>query len=221
MADRPSGMDTQPDDLRGEVTRLLAAARAGDQESLDRVFPIIYDELRGLARRQLRREQAPRTIQATALVHEAYLKLAGGRAVRASDRGHLVAIAARAMRQVLVDEARRRTAAKRGGNVLNTTLSDQAGPLDLDPEELLTLDQAIERLEPRQRRVVELRFFAGMEEEEIAQLLDISERTVRRDWVKARAWLYRSLYPEPHTASRSVESEALSRSAQPPKPDPD
>ena len=181
----------------GEVTRLLEAARHGEGGALDRVVPLVYDELRQMAARQLRRERAGHTLHATALVHEAYLKLAGGCTVEAVDRGHFMAIAARAMRQVLVDHARRRNAEKRGGDWEQTTLSDGVRPLEFQPDELLALDRALDELDERQRQVVECRFFAGMEEEEIAVALGVSARTVRRDWVKARAWLYRSLYPQP------------------------
>lgn len=179
----------------GDVTRLLAAADAGDADALDRLLPLVYDELRQVAEAQLRRERPGHTLQPTALVHETYLKLCGGD-LPASSRAHFLALAARAMRQVLVDHARRRGAAKRGGAWSATTLTDGAASIELDPEELLALDRALDELEPRQRQVVECRFFGGMEESEIAEALGVSERTVRRDWVKARAWLYRALYPE-------------------------
>lgn len=180
----------------GEVTRLLGAARRGDAGALDRVYPHVYDELRGVAERQLRREQAGHTLHPTALVHEAYVKLAGGR-LDASSRSHFLAIAARAMRQVLVDHARRRSASKRGGEWHATTLTDGSASIELRPEEVIALDRALDTLDERQRQVVECRFFGGMEETEIAAALGVSERTVRRDWVKARAWLYRQLYPDP------------------------
>jgi len=177
-----------------DVTALLAAARGGDDGALERLLPVVYADLRAVAEREMRREAAGHTLQPTALVHEAYLRLAGA-AENAGDRTHFLAIAARAMRQVLVDHARRRDAAKRGGGAPPVTLTDAvgAGPLDLD--ELLALDRALDTLDPRQRQVVECRFFAGMEESEIATALGLSERTVRRDWAKARAWLYRELYP--------------------------
>ncbi len=179
----------------GEVTRLLAAIDAGESGALDRLLPLVYDELRRVADIQLRRERPGHTLQPTALVHETYLKLADAE-VPASSRAHFLAVAARAMRQVLVDHARRRGAAKRGGGWSSTTLTDGAARVELDPEELLALDRALEELEPRQRQVVECRFFGGMEEAEIAEALGVSDRTIRRDWVKARAWLYRALYPD-------------------------
>jgi RNA polymerase sigma factor (TIGR02999 family) len=179
----------------GEVTRLLRGLREGEPEALDRLLPLVYDELRRLARRQLNREAAPRTLPATGLVHEVYLKLAGGAAVEAADRAHFLAIAARAMRQVLVDRARRRNAARRGADWIPTTLTDGLRDAAIDVDEMLALNDALDRLDPRQRQVVECRFFAGMDEEEIATALGLTARTVRRDWVKARAWLYRALYP--------------------------
>jgi RNA polymerase sigma factor (TIGR02999 family) len=180
----------------GEVTRLLQAARAGDSQAINRIIPLIYDDLRLLARRQLRRELGARTMQPTSLVHEAYVKLSSGAALQAGDRQHFLAIAARAMRQVLVDDARRRSTAKRGSAWERIALDDHDSPVESrpSPDEILALNDAIEQLEPRQRQVVEYRFFAGLDEAEIAATLGVTERTVRRDWVKARAWLYRSLY---------------------------
>jgi RNA polymerase sigma factor (TIGR02999 family) len=162
---------------------------------MDRLVPLVYEELRALAKQELYREQQGHTLHATALVHEAYLKLAGS-GVPASDRSHFLAIAARAMRQVLVDHARRRKAVKRGGEMVRTTLTDSGAPVDFRPDELIALDEAMEKLDPRQKQVVEFRFFAGMEEAEIAAVLGVSDRTVRREWVKARAWLYKSMYPD-------------------------
>jgi RNA polymerase sigma factor (TIGR02999 family) len=181
---------------RGDVTRLLAAVRSGDRDAVDRIVPLVYEDLRALARRQLGRERGARTLNATALVHEAYVKMAAG-GFDAMDRSHFLAIAARAMRQVLVDDARRRLAQKRGGGAAMTTLHDGSGALEVRAEEMLALDAALEQLDERQRRVVEYRFFGGLEEQEIAEVLGVSVRTVRRDWVKARAWLYRLLYGEP------------------------
>jgi RNA polymerase sigma factor (TIGR02999 family) len=188
-------MDAAHPDI-GEVTRLLHAARQGESAALERLIPLVYDDLRRLARRQLGREYAERTIDPTALVHESYLKLGGG-AMVARDRAHFLALAARAMRQVLVDQARDRKAVKRGsGNWERTTLTDGAWVGEFDADRMLELDEALATLEPRQRQVVECRFFGGMEEREIAAALDISERTVHRDWLKARAYLYRHFYPE-------------------------
>ncbi len=188
-------MDDEQIRLQGDVTQLLQAVSDGDSRALDRLVPLVYEELRSLAKRELYREQQGHTLHATALVHEAYLKLAGSR-MPASDRAHFLAIAARAMRQVLVDHARRRKAVKRGGDMVCTTLTDGGAPVEFRPDELIALDEALEKLDPRQRQIVEFRFFAGMEEKEIADVLGVSDRTVRREWVKARAWLYRAMYPE-------------------------
>ncbi len=177
----------------GEVTRLLRAAREGDPSAIDRVVPLVYEDLRQLARRQLGRGFGNESVRPTELVHEAYVKLTGGGAAAASDRAHFLAIAARAMRQVLIDEARHRQAAKRGGGWSRATLSGAHWVADVDVAELLTLNDALDELDARQRQVVECRFFGGMEEHEIAEALGVAERTVRRDWVKARAWLYRAL----------------------------
>ena len=180
----------------GEVTRLLRSAREGEPAALERLVPLVYEDLRRLARRQLGYERGERTLNPTALVHESYFKLSGG-ALAAEDRAHFLALAARAMRQVLVDHARERNAAKRGGGLWErTTLTDGAWVRELSPDDLLALDDALESLPPRQRQIVECRFFGGMEDREIAAALGVSERTVLRDWAKARAWLYRHLYPE-------------------------
>ena len=178
----------------GEVTQLLHAARGGDATAMDRIIQLVYDDLCALAGRQLRREPSTRTMHPASLVHEAYIKLANGAVLRADDRAHFFALAARAMRQVLVEHARRRAAAKRGPAWQRAALGDHDWAAEVSPEEILTLNDAIDELEPRQRRVVECRFFGGMEEREIAATLEVDERTVRRDWVKARAWLYRTLY---------------------------
>jgi RNA polymerase sigma factor (TIGR02999 family) len=189
-----------PETSAGDVTRLLLDAQAGDPRALDELLPLVYGELRRAAERQLRRERADHTLQPTALVHEAYLKLVQHQQVPWQGRAHFFGIAARSMRQILVDHARRRMAGKRGGGAVETTLGDAAEALALPPEELLSLDAALARLdqlEPRLHRVVELRFFGGLTEEEIAHLSGVSQRTVQRDWLKARAWLYKELYGGP------------------------
>jgi RNA polymerase sigma factor (TIGR02999 family) len=182
------------DIARGEVTQLLHAARAGDRDAINRIVPLLYEDLRTLARRKLWREVGQRMMRPTSLVHETYLKLTNGAVLRAENRAHFLAIAARAMRQVLIDDARRRSAAKRGDQWERTTLDNCIGPTELSADEILALNDAIDRLDPRQRQIVECRFFGGMGEAEVADSLGISERTVRREWVKARAWLYRALY---------------------------
>lgn len=189
-------MESTPAPAAGEVTQLLRSARSGDSNAVDRVVPLVYSELRSLAERHLRRERAGHTLTPTALVHEAYFKLSAGASLNAGDRSHLLALASRAMRQVLVDHARKVMTHKRGGGWHATTLTDSPAPMSLAPEDVLALDTALDALDERQRKVVECRFFGGMEETEIAEALGVSERTVRRDWVKARAWLYRTLYPD-------------------------
>jgi RNA polymerase sigma factor (TIGR02999 family) len=163
------------------------------QETL---FLRLYAELRVIADRLLRREAPGHTLQPTALVHEAWFKLAGPSAPRAADRSHFLALAARAMRQVLVDSARRRRAAKRGGALVDMTLSDDRLGLVIPLDDLIAVDDALTRLaanDERLARVVELRFFAGLNEEEIAEALGVTSRTVQRDWAKARAWLHSEL----------------------------
>jgi RNA polymerase sigma factor (TIGR02999 family) len=180
-----------------EVTQLLQRVRAGDADARDRLFPLVYEELRQVARRALRRERPDHTMRPTELVHEAFLKL-GSAAAPWQDRAHFFGVAARAMRQILVDHARRRMAGKRGGGMIMTTLEDVGAEEGLPPEEVLALDAALDRLEkqdPRLRALVEYRFFGGLSDKEIAELLQISERTVNRDWAKARAWLHKEVYP--------------------------
>jgi RNA polymerase sigma factor (TIGR02999 family) len=158
------------------------------------MMPLVYDELRALAQRQMRREYGARTLHATALVHEAYIKLVGGTRLDAHNRAHFLAIMARAMRQVLIDAARKRNARKRGAGAEHATLWDGEKALELPLDELIALDAALNQLDERQRQIVEFRFFAGLDDKEIAEVLEVSDRTVRREWVKARAWLYRTLY---------------------------
>jgi RNA polymerase sigma factor (TIGR02999 family) len=184
-------------DSREEFTRLLTAWGAGDRSALDHLMPAVYDELRKLARSQLRREQQGHTLQTTALVHEAFLRLVDARQVRWDSRGHFFGITARVMRQILVDHARTRDAAKRGGGVASVSLDDA---LDVATQavrgDLLALDEALcrlERLDQRQSRIVELRFFGGLTVEETAAVLDLSPPTVKREWALARAWLWRAL----------------------------
>jgi RNA polymerase sigma factor (TIGR02999 family) len=182
----------------GPVTAMLARISAGDAEALDRLFPLVYAQLRSAAQRAIGRERVGHTLQPTALVHEAYLKLVGGGAIPARDRAQFQAIAARAMRQILVDHARRHRADKRGGGAFVAELpEDVAANGGLAMDELVALSDALDRLSavsPRLRSVVEMRFFAGLEEKEIAEALGVTTRTVERDWVKARAWLYREVY---------------------------
>ena len=182
----------------GEVTRLLGALRAGESDALDRLFPLVHDDLRTIAARLLRHEAPGHTLQPTDLVHEAYLRLAGGPSAHPGDRAHFLAIAARAMRHLLVDHARRRRAAKRGGGASPVRITNEQVGVDLSFDELLALDDALDRLgalDPRLRQVVECRFFGGLTEPETAEALGVTTRTVQRDWARARAWLYGELYP--------------------------
>lgn len=189
-----------PSPVQTRVTAILASASAGDPDALDRLVPLLYDELRAMAHRQLAAEFGDLTLQTTALVHEAYLKLAGNGRSTGRGRAYFFAAAAQAMRQVLVDRARRRLAAKRGGGAELVTLDEQAATVDAYSMELLELDQALGRLgrhSERQARVVEHRFFAGMSVQETADALGVSTRTVEADWAVARAWLFRELGREP------------------------
>jgi RNA polymerase sigma factor (TIGR02999 family) len=176
------------------VTELLASARVGDDAAQREVVAATYDELRTLASRVLRRERRGHTLQTTALVHEAYLRLAKARGSAFASREHFFALAARTLRRVLVDHARARAARKRRGD--SERISVETG-IDAGPSlDLVALDEALERLErvgPRQARVVDLRFFGGMSVEETARSLGVSPATVKRDWELARAWLYREI----------------------------
>ena len=176
-----------------EVTVLLARARAGDAQALGAAYSAVYDELKRAARAQLRRMRDD--FQTTALVHEAYLKL-GGAQLAAVDRNHLLALSARAMRQVLVDDARARKADKRGGGQDALTLTASLGNAERAAVDVLALDEllgSLHTLDERAAQIVELRYFGGYEEAEIAQMLGLSDRTVRRDWRKARAFLLAEL----------------------------
>jgi len=179
----------------GEVTRLLHSARGGDRAAYDRLFALAYEDLRVVARKQLRGARDAEAVRTTELVHELYMKLADQAAPAYENRAHFYAIAARAMRQLLVDLARHRQAAKRGGDWARTTLSGKQVPAEVRLDEVLALDELLGRLDERQRQVVEYRFYGGLTEDEIAAVLGVSTRTVQREWMKARAWLYRELYP--------------------------
>lgn len=178
------------------VTLLLEQARAGDAAVLDDLLPLIYDELHRLARAQRRRLRPHETLNTTAIVHEAYLKLAGRDAASYQNRLHFFRVAARAMRDIVVDYARRKQAAKRGGDTPDLSLDDVPPLPDIDAKEVLALHDALERLElmdARQARVVELRYFVGLTIAETAEVLDISPASVKRDWATARSWLFREI----------------------------
>jgi RNA polymerase sigma factor (TIGR02999 family) len=180
----------------GSTTRMLAQAGEGKPEAMAGLTAMVYDELRALAAAYLRRERAGHSLQPTALVHEAFLKLIDSKELKANDRRHFFAIAANTMRRVLVEHARTKGAAKRGGGQRRVTLTGikDAGP---DAEaEVVALDEALKKLsalDERQARIVELRFFGGLPVEDVADLLGVSKRTVEGDWTLARAWLLREL----------------------------
>jgi RNA polymerase sigma factor (TIGR02999 family) len=187
-------------DAPPSVTRLLHEWSSGRQDAFDQLFPLVYDELRRLAARHLRGEHRPAPLQATALVHETYLKLVQQDGVHCENRAHFFGIAARAMRCLLVDHARAKAAVKRGEGIDAIVLEAEPGvslPRDVD---LIALDEALTQLaktDARQSALVELRFFGGLTIEEAAKVLDISEATVSRDWMVARAWLYARLKSAP------------------------
>jgi len=189
-----------PMDSTERVTELLHRVGEGDPSASALVFPLVYDQLKRIASRQLSREASGHSLSTTGLVHEAYLKLVDQRRSHVRDRAHFFAVAATAMRRILVDHARRHGAAKRGSHPQRVPLETVDGMAAEDRADLLVaLDEALVRLEsldPRQARVVECRFFGGLTEEETATALGTSVRTVKRDWVKARAWLYESLYSD-------------------------
>jgi RNA polymerase sigma factor (TIGR02999 family) len=177
------------------VTRLLADLQVGRAGAFDELLPLVYDELRSLAVAQLRRERSDHTLQPTALVHEAYLRLVGQTESAYRGRAHFMSVAALAMRRILTDYARRRQAAKREGG-RQVTLDDEAAATEDRDEEIVAVDEALERLAAlsvRQARLVELRYFVGFTIEETAAALDVSVATAKRDWVAAKSWLQREL----------------------------
>lgn len=182
--------------MSGQITRLLHAAREGDRDAFDALFPHVYDTLRRIAGARVRAEGRQQTLAPTALVHEAYLKLVGMDRIRWRSRAQFYAIAARAMRQILVDRALARQAQKRGGERVRVTLDEAMRSEGPNAHEVLALEEALSRLEAeneRRARVVVCRFYGGMEVRETAEALGISQATVKRDWVAARAWLNREL----------------------------
>ena len=182
-----------------EVTQLLVDWGNGNQAALDRLMPLVYTELRQLAHRYMRRERPGHTMQTTALIHEAYLRLVDQNQVRWQHQAHFFGIAARLMRQILIEHARSHTRAKRGGGVGTISLDEAAIVSQARATALLALDDALERLatiDPRKSQVVELRFFGGLSVEEAAQVLNIAPNTVLRDWRMAKAWLRREISHE-------------------------
>jgi RNA polymerase sigma factor (TIGR02999 family) len=179
-----------------EVTQLLQAWSNGDQEALDKLAPLVYEELHRLARRYMSHERPGHTLQTTALVNEAYVRIVDWKNVRWQNRAHFFGVAAQMMRRILVDFARARTYQKRGGQAWRVSLSEAATVSAERGADLIALDDALQslaKLDPRKSRIVELRFFGGLSVEETAEVLKISTRTVMRDWGLAQAWLYREL----------------------------
>ena len=200
---RPQGAQEGKKPLQltpGTITQLINESRDGNRAALDRLTPVLYVELRKIARRYLRQERPGQTLQATALVHEAYLRLLKDTNLSFENRAHFLAIAAQSMRQILIERARARVASKRGGKRARVTLDEGAAVETPQPVDVLALEQVLERLarlDQQQARVVELRFYGGLTVEETAEALAISPATVKRDWSVARAWLYRELTSAP------------------------
>ncbi len=183
----------------GKITQVLLACREGGQEALDQLVLLVYDDLRRIAHRQLERLRPGQTLDTTSLVNEAYLKLVDQSHVAWKDRSHFMAVSARAMRHIIVDATRHRTAAKRGGGEAHIDLDQVQVAVEQQAETLLMIDKALDQLadlDERLIRVVECRFFAGLTEEETATALAISARTVQRDWKRARAWLKETISPQ-------------------------
>jgi len=182
--------------VKDQITQLLIEVEGGDPRAVDVLFPLVYGELRAMARGQLRGEREGHTLNATALVHEAYTKLVRQSQANWQNRAHFLAVAAQAMRRILINYANGRLAAKRGGGQPAVTLNEELFSEQHRTEQLVALDSALARLQElneRQARIVELRFFGGLTEKEIAEVLKISVPTVKRDWRVARAWLAREL----------------------------
>lgn len=181
---------------RAEATLALAEATTGDTSAAERVWSLVYDELHRIAHRELASEGAGHTLSTTALIHEAYFKLVNHESTARRDRGHFYALACRAMRQVLVDHARQRNALKRHGRWCRVPLDEGAGAVEPDADDLVALDEALTRLADFNRRlgqVVELRFYGGLSGREVAAILGVDVRTIERDWLRAKAYLYRML----------------------------
>lgn len=193
-----------------EITRLLEAWSNGDRSALDRLAPLVHDELRRIARRKMRGEREGHTLQTTALVNEVYLRLAGQEGFEWRDRAHFFAVCARVMRHVLIDHARAGGRGKRGGGALRVSLDGAMLAAEARDVDLLALDEALARLEaldPQKGKIVELRFFAGLGIEETAEVLGISPTTVRREWRRSKAWLHRLLVEGDDDETRSMATD--------------
>jgi RNA polymerase sigma factor (TIGR02999 family) len=179
-----------------EVTQLLADWGKGDRSALDKLFPLVHSELRRIAQRQMSGERPGHTLQATALVNEAYLKLAGQQGFDWQNRAHFFAVCAQVMRHILIDHARAHARDKRGGGAVKVSLNDALVVEADQTSHFLALDEALralERLDPQKGKIVELRYFGGLSIEEAAEVMNVSPRTVRREWQRAKAWLYRMM----------------------------
>ena len=179
-----------------EVTQLLADWGKGDKSALEKLLPLVHDELRRIARRQMSHERPGHTLQATALVNEAYLKLAGHEGFEWRNRAHFYAVCAQVMRHILIDHARAHARDKRGGGAIQVSLDEAIAMTSEQADEYLALDEALcslESVDPQKGRIVELRYFGGLSVEETADVLDISPRTVRREWRRSKAWLYKMI----------------------------
>ena len=186
----------RPTKKQHEITQLLAEWSDGNQSALDELYPLVYDELHRLARRYMSRERKGHTLQTTALINEAYVRIVDQKNVHWANRSHFFAISAQIMRRILIDHARRHGYAKRGGGAQQVSLDEAAAVTSGIGSELLRLDEALKMLaemDPRRSQVVELRYFGGLNNEEIAGVLHVSENTVTRDWNMARAWLHQQL----------------------------
>ena len=179
-----------------EITQILQDWNDGDKDAKEKLLPFVYDELKRQARFLMSRERANHTLQPTALVHEAFMKLSEQSGVDWKNRSHFYGFASRMMRQILVDHARLHAAAKRGNKPIHFSLDDLQIPIEERADSILVLNEVLDRLadfDPKQAQIVEMRFFGGMSNPKIAEALDISERTVGREWVSAKLWLYREL----------------------------
>jgi RNA polymerase sigma factor (TIGR02999 family) len=203
------GRTTLEASAQNPVTRLLNAVGRGEPGAQDELWDVVYRELHALARQQMAAEPPGHTIQATSLLHEAYLRLFGDEYVQWANRRHFFAAAAQAMRRIRIDAARRRQRLKRGGGRQRIPIDEAVAVFDQDPAHLLAIDEALSRLQradPRQAEVVLLRYFAGLSVDETANVLDLSPKTVNNDWRFARAWLHREL--EKETSTRRGEAES-------------
>ena len=193
-------MTESPVNSANQVTQLLVSWGNGDQQSLESLIPLVYDELRRQARRYLRRERPDHTLQSSALVHEVYVRLIDQRQANWHNRSQFFGVAAQLMRRILVDHARSRGAVKRGAGVTKLAIAEEVAAIEMQNVDLIALDTSLTKLEqidPQQCRIVELRFFSGLSIEDTADALSISPATVKRDWAMAKAWLYREISGSP------------------------